>query len=287
MNNLVSSHAWHCIFPKFTCSITKHPPSHPSILHILRWVLYFQRFLHHLWCLLSLSTLTFSNCAWAVCVCCLLRYADTFWLDSFWPMLPDPDYVVKQSLIGWVYTNSYILVWTVLCLPVACFIYYLTVRLGFSNFFAILCAQHIILNSWLSLCLRLPYFIRMLGAHDTFTIWFTARRVLETVEPLSGLHGLITSHNLNHHHTLADYWILRTICDDWGALETLELYPYILDTSIFSFMASWLCVCWIFLVRTSITNPSSLFVELFRFFNIVRLGFTVTGFTLSLELCVF
>ena len=154
-------------FAKFTCSITKHPPSHPSKLHILRWVLYFQRFLHHLWCLLSRSTLTFSNCAWAVCVCCLLRDADTFCLDSFWPVLPDPDYVVKQitywlSVYKFLHSCSDRVVSTM-----ACFIYYLTVCLGFSNYIAILCAQHIILNSWLCMCLRLPYFIRMLGAYDT------------------------------------------------------------------------------------------------------------------------
>ena len=149
------------------CSITKHPPSHPSILHILRWVLYFQRFLYHLWCLLSLSTLTFSNCAWAVCVCCLLPMPIRFAWTPSGPCFRIRSTLWNKSLIGWVYTNPYILVWTVLYLPVACFIYYLTVRLRLSNFFAILCAQHIILNSWLSLCLRLPYFIRMLGAHDT------------------------------------------------------------------------------------------------------------------------
>ena len=220
-------------------------------------------------------------CLSCVCAACYVMPIHFAWTPSG-PCFRIRTTLWNKSLIGWVYINSYILVRTVLRLPVACFIYYLTVRLGFSNFFVILCAQHI-LNSWLSMCLRLLYFIRMFGAHDTLRF---DSRCAGDCWTLSGLHGLITS-LLNHHHTLADYWIFRKICDDWGALETLELYPYILDTSTFSFIASWLCVCWIFLVRTSITNPSSLFVELFRFFNIVRLGFIVTGFTLSLELCVF
>ena len=105
-----------------------------------------------------------------LCVCCLLRYADTFWLDSFWPKLPDPYYVVNSSLIGWAYTNSYILVWTVLCLPVACLIYCLTVRLGFSNFFFFFCdfvytAYHIKLMT--ELVLETTVFHPYVGAYDT------------------------------------------------------------------------------------------------------------------------
>ena len=128
-------------------------------------------------CIFSVSCITF-DVSWAfqlwrsrtvleLCVCCLLVMPIRFAWTPSGPCFRIRTTLWNKSLIGWVYTNPYILVWTVLCLPVACLFYYLTVRLGFSNFFAILCAQHIILNSWLSLCLRLPYFIRMLGAHDS------------------------------------------------------------------------------------------------------------------------
>ena len=70
-------------------------------------------------------------------MCCLLRDADTFCLDSLWPVLPDPDFAVKHitywlSVYKFLHSCSDRVVSTM-----ACFIYYLTVRLGFSNYFAI------------------------------------------------------------------------------------------------------------------------------------------------------
>ena len=167
---------------KYTCSITKHPPSHPSMLHILRWVLYFQRFLHHIWCLLSLSTLTFSNCAWAVCVCCLLRYADTFWLDSFWPMLPDPDYVVKQ-ITYWLSVYKFLHSCSD-CVVSTSGMFYL-LPYSTSGIFKLFCdfvctTYHIKLMT--EHVLETTVFHPYVGDTWHFTIWFTARRVLETVE---------------------------------------------------------------------------------------------------------
>ena len=161
------------MFRKFTCSITKHPPSHPSYASYTAVSFVFSAFPASP--LMSPEPFNFDVlelCLSCVCAACYVMPIRFDWTPSG-PWFRIRTTLWSKSLIGWVYTNSYILVWIVLCLTVACFIYYLTVRLGYSNFFEILCAQHIILNSWLSLCLRLPYFIRMLGAYDTlrFDSW--------------------------------------------------------------------------------------------------------------------
>ena len=167
MNNLVSTHAWHCIFRKIYMFHHKTPtlPSLNASYTAVSFV--FSAFPASP--LMSPEPLNFDVlelCLSCVCAACYVMPIHFDWTPSG-PCFRIRTTLWNKSHIGWVYANSYILVWTVLCLPVACFIYYLTVRLGFSNFFAILCAQHIILNSWLSLCLRLPYFIRMLGTNGT------------------------------------------------------------------------------------------------------------------------
>ena len=139
LNNLVSSDAI-ASSQNFRVRVFRHktPTNYPFMLHILRWVLYFQRFLHHLWCLLILSAVTFSKCAWAIYMCVLPATLCRYVLPGL-ILAHDSGFGLRcethHLLYSCVYINSYILVRTVLCLPVACFIYYITVRLGFSKLF--------------------------------------------------------------------------------------------------------------------------------------------------------